>query len=285
MSEELNKLIMEICDTHQYLFEVISSRNPILKKIDNDYDEIKSKQSRAMSVKNLSHHITQFTKIPFVSVKIKSNSWTYSVFPIYNKNMPSIFKDKTKQTDTHKYVNKIYIVIGDNIINVMTSKELTALTLHELGHVEEHTSLLTAIISSVVGRFGDKLTTMGFVLPVIGMPLMAVGAITSYSARFFDRLEEYKSDNFATKNGYGEEMTRVLYKMKKIEHKKKLHKIKKMGKMEKFQKFLMKMFYPSEYPSDKKRVCALINKMMNDYKKQYPDLKKDMNVMFADLKC
>jgi hypothetical protein len=237
-----------------------------------------------MAVKKLSQHVSQFTRIPTISIKIKQNSWTYSVFPIYTNDLPSPFKKNNKPADVHKYIDKVYFVVGSYVIDTLSQKELTAILLHELGHVDEHTSTLMAMMSSIVGEYSQHGTTISLIIPFIWL-LLPVFILTSHVARLYDRLEEYKSDNYATINGYGEEMAKALYKLKQIDDKQSLSKNKNMGILDKVKRFIMNFLYPPEFPSDKKRICRTINSMLDDYKKQYPDLKQDMHVMFSDLKC
>ena len=41
----------------------------------------------------------------------------------------------------------------------------------------------------------------------------------------------------------------------------------------------------STHPEDTKRVCELIRSVKTDYKKKYPRLRKEISVIYADIKC
>jgi len=281
-------------------FEASPYRSDFLKDIDNDFAVLKKEKS-IKNIKTLSNHIKDFTGIKKVTISIKSNYENAFVVPIYNQQLSldviNLFKDYETNKNIRKldiveepakYIESIYIIFGDGIVSMFSPRELTAILLHELGHSFTHTANMPTII---IGLLRKVIITIELIPKIILIPLISLSIIQAFfitavcfivcrSLTFLEHRGEYKADQFAAKYGYGDEMIKVLYQFNLIQE----DVLSKFSWWKKVLFFITRFFIPSSHPKSTKRMLELSDKMLDDYKKMYPKVSKELTIILSDLK-
>ncbi len=260
----------------QTILEASRIREPILKKIDDNFAKLKMNPKDSAVKRELKQNILKFTGVKTVLISFKTDYFNASVFPIYNNDIIKDFKFKKtmakEDVSNNKYIKKIYITFGIDLLNKLSSKELTAILLHELGHVYNHTTHIWNILSKIA-------PTLAFVLFLpSALPALIPYFIVSRTLNFFDHKEEYNADHYAIKYGYGDEMIKVFKKFNHIE----------TAKKSKIKILLTKMYniiVGTTHPDSKKRACKTAQEMYKDYKKLYPKQTKELTLILNDLNC
>lgn len=286
----------------EYLFEVSRFRSDLLKDIDEVFARIKRDKNNVQAKKDLVSLLKEFTNVKHMVLSVKKDLLNAAVVPIYNRQLSldiiDLFRDykpsEDKKVETieepEKYIRKIYIVLGDKLINLLTPRELTAIFLHELGHVYAHTANLPRMIVSILKKITAasipvRIGAGIFFHAVIGMPIlitvMLISFFLSRSMTFIEHRGEYKADQFAVKYGYGDELIKVLYKIHNIEtnEQKNIHWLKKL------LNFFIEIFvYPSSHPDTPKRIIKISEDLEEEYKQMYPKLSKEIGIILSDIK-
>ena len=120
------------------------------------------------------------------------------------------------------------IVLYDNLVNALTTDEICAVFAHELGHglhkdvlkrqiMNFGNLLLMAVLAwgavSVTqfhSAFGFEAVNYGFAFSLIGIALGTVQPFTGIFMNAYSRLAEYRADEQAVKEGYGEALVTGL---------------------------------------------------------------------------
>lgn len=251
-------------------------REPILKKIDKNFKDLKEDFYNNKVKKDLIKNIKQFTGSKQIFISIKKNMFNAYVIPIYTNELFKIKNIKSnKMLDTdisnNKYIQKIYITFGDKIIDELSSRELTAVLLHELGHVYLHKTNVFKIMTKLLLISGmlPSFILLGTTLPIV---------LIMRSLYFFDHIEEYNADKYATKYGYGDEIIKLTNKFHNIQTKNK-SKIRLI-----FEK-TFKLIFGTTHPENQKRACKAAKDMFKEYKKLYPNQTKELTIILDNLKC
>ena len=283
------------------LFEVSAQRSQTLRQIDYNFLSLQQNLKNTQAKKDLIRNIKEFTNIKDVKITIKKNFYNAAVIPIYTRALPirlNVFQkvkqlfDNVSDTSIHKaqesseFIERIYIIIGAEMIHALSSRGLTAVLLHEIGHVFSHTSNFPTIIE----RWMKTLSTLGFVKTAIispfltstvSLPISAMFLLVSRTLTFVEHLGEYGADKYAAKYGYADEIIKVLHKFQQEEH----FANKQKSFFRKIFDFLFQMFFPKTHPSDNKRICKLAEDMKTKYKDLYPKLNQELITILSDFKC
>ena len=125
------------------------------------------------------------------------------------------------------------IVLFDNLVNAMTVKEICAVFAHELGHgihkdvlknqlfsilsytVMGLTALLLVKFPAFYSQFGFSEINYGFTFILLGILLNLIQPLLSLITNANSRKAEYKADDQAVIEGYGEEMISAFKKLAK----------------------------------------------------------------------
>lgn len=285
----------------ELIFEASKFRSEILKDIDQDFALIKKDKKDLAAKKSLVENIKKFTNTKHVNVSIKKDYMNAAVIPIYNQvlsiDLINILKDyeageNIRNVDVveepSKYIKKMYIMFGDELIDTFSPRELTAILLHELGHVFTYTANLPRILLSLfqksVGIAGMMLKTpILWLLNLISLPAYIISSliimIVVRTLTFLEHKSEYKADQFAAKYGYGDEMIKVLYKL----HNKQIERQSQQTWYEKIWNFIGTIFQPSSHPASSKRIKEVNEQILKDYKKMYPTLSNELNIILKDI--
>lgn len=292
------------------IYEAYSNRSPYLKNIDDAFKRLKNDITDIKAKNSLIKNLSKFTGVKNIYFSIRKDiGLNAGVLPILKKDLLLKKKSKEDAIDVNRikedasYIDKFYVMFGEKLIKSLSPRELTAILLHELGHVYNHFSRFTIILmrilrvisspksaalASIVLRkrgsvyidaYGNdySMDYSGMNLQIT-IALFLTAYIVSRTLTFIDHIQEYRSDEFAIKYGYGKEMTSVLY----FFHKKEA----KVGLVKKILNFVFGYILgTATHPPSKKRACKAIDKMINDYKKMYPRISSDIARMMLDLKC
>jgi hypothetical protein len=284
-------------DIIEPIFEVSPYRSEILKNIDYNFSQIKKDFKNIAAKKDLIKNIGEFTSIGRIVFTIKPKFMNASIIPIYNRTFSgkiiSTFKDYKSTNDLKKlqtteessqYISKIYILFGQNLIDALSARQLTAILLHELGHCFAHTSnapyiLLRLLeISPVPILVSVPLSSL---ITTIYLPIQLIALLTtilfSRSLTFLEHKSEYKADQFAIKYGYGDEMIKVLNIFEQENKKTKLDRPWYI----KLIKFIHELMTVSTHPDNPSRIKILFKQMVQDYTKMYPELSNELNIILA----
>jgi len=286
---------------NELIFEVSRYRSDILKDIDQDFARIKKDRKDLAAKKSLLKNIEKFTGIENTVVTFKLDYFNAAVVPIYTQTLSmdllNIFKDYETEgnirtlevvEEPSKYIKKMYVIFGVELIAAFSPRELTAVLLHELGHTFTYTSNLPRILL-VLFQKGVGLTGMIFKTPLlwlfnlITLPVYLISTLiimtTVRSLTFLEHKSEYRADQFAAKYGYSDEMIKVLYKL----HNKEVEIESKKAWWEKIWDFISALFTPSTHPNSSKRIEELNEQMLTSYKKLYPKLSNELNIILKDV--
>ena len=286
----------------ELVFEVSEYRSNILKGIDQNFARIKKNKNDLAAKKELTENIKKFSRIDHIVLTFKKNYFNAAVIPIYNRSLSldllDIFKDfeagKNIKTlniveESNKYIKKMYIIFGNDIIDMFSERELTAIFLHELGHSFTYTANLPRILLTLfqksVGIAGMMLKTpILTLLNLLTLPTYIISSLIVMtlvrSLTFMEHRSEYKADQFAVKYGYGDEMIKVLYKL----HNKQVEAESKQEWYTKIWNFIGGLFTPSSHPKSSKRIEEINEQMLTSYKKLYPKLSDELNIILKDIK-
>lgn len=288
-------------DFDELIFEASPYRSEILKRIDHNFASIKKDKKDLAAKKELIENIKKFTGIKTIVVTFKKDYFNAAVIPMYNRlisaDLLTIFKDyeidgniRTLSVveEPSKYIKKLYIIFGKDFIDAFSPRELTAIFLHELGHGFAHTAnlprFLLALLQKSVGIVG-MITRVPilWLLNLMTFPAYIVSALIVMtvvrSLTFIQHRTEYKADQFPTKYGYFDEMVKVLNKL----HHKQIELDARKVWWEKVWEFINHLFIPSSHPNSLRRIEKLNDKMLVSYKKLYPKLSNELNIILSDI--
>lgn len=293
---------MDNFEVQELIFEVSKYRSDILKDIDKLFAALKENHKDLAAKKELTKKIKEFSGVKQVVLTLKTEYTNASVIPIYNQiistDLINLLKDFESGEnlknlnvveEPSKYIKKIYIIIGIDLIDMFSSRELTSILLHELGHVYTYTSNLPRILLHLFQRF-VRFTGHIFKTPILviinffSLPAYLIASLIvitlTRSLTFLEHKAEYRADQFPIKYGYGDEFVKVLHKL----HNKQIEIKKHLTWYEKLWNFINSWFVPSTHPTSSKRINEMSDKILDDYKKLYPNLDKELNIILKDIK-
>jgi Zn-dependent protease with chaperone function len=188
-----------------------------------------------------------------------------------------------------KYIKKLYIIFGNELVDNFSPRELTSILLHELGHSFTYTSNLPRILLTLcqkgIGVIGITLRLpILWLFNLISLPAYIISSLIIMtivrSLTFIEHKSEYKADQFPIKYGYGDEIVKVLYKL----HNKQVEKESRQSWWEKIWNFIESLFSPSTHPASSSRIEEVNDQMVNEYKKLYPKLSTELSIILKDIK-
>jgi len=293
---------MDNFEIQELIFEVSKYRSDILKDIDKIFSRIKENNKDLAAKKELTQKIKEFTSVKHVVLTLKPKYTNASVIPIYNQTISTDLINLLKDFESgenlknlnvieepSKYIKKVYIIIGIDLINMFSPRELTSILLHELGHVYTYTSnlprLLLNVFQKFVGFVGEIFKTpILAILNLLSLPSYAIASLIvitlTRSLTFLEHKSEYRADQFPIKYGYGDEFVKVLYKL----HSRQVEVEKHRAWYEKLWGFINSWFIPSTHPASSKRINEISDKILDEYKKIYPNLDKELSIILKDIK-
>jgi len=286
----------------ELIFEASPYRSEILKQVDQNFISIKKDKNDIAAKKELAKNIKEFSGVKNIVITFKKDYFNAAIIPIYTQavsaDLLNVFKDYeagenirslTVAEEPSKYIKKLYIIIGNDVINLFSPRELTAILLHELGHGFTYTAnlprILLAVFQKSIGIVGIMLKTpILWLFNLMSFPAYIVSSLIIItivrSLTFMEHKSEYKADQFPAKYGYGDEMIKVLAKL----HNKQEEINAQKAWWEKIWSFIDGLFSPSSHPVSSRRIEEVNEQMVNDYKKLYPKLSNELSIILKDIK-
>ena len=299
------------------IFEVSKYTPKNLKSIEKLFNQLKKSPFDIYVKKQLVDKIKSFTKINQVTFSVKKNFFNASVLPIYNQNLsksisniikdfkghdfnqsiePLKLKKMTSLEESSDYIKKIFIVFGEPLVEQFSAAELTAILLHEIGHVYMTTSNAPTII---LNSFKEIMTLTSKILGTISIGSIAIGykkifelgsssflifilLILTQGITFLERLHEKAADNFAIKYGYGIEILTTIKFLDNIGKRERSKKNLLIKIFTKIVEILKDIFSPSSHPSPEKRIKDIENQIKKNCIEIYPDLSTELSVILKD---
>lgn len=275
------------------IYEVLSDRSPYLKDIDNSFGLLLKDITNKQAKKDLILAIKKFTRVSKIYIRFVPNIFNACILTNYNNILPSIFikkleSENIKHTvdETSQYIDSFRIDIGIPLFNTFNKYEMTAILLHELGHVYSHTSNLPLLFQKIL-KWSSTQQLGGTIISTLlhGISLYSslfiLAFIVSRSVMFTEHLEEYNCDQFAIKYGYGTEIATAINKIRNIENTYN----DDHAFINKLLKTILSIFIPASHPDSKDRICNIINKIKKEYSDRYNIIKDDINNQLSDIKC
>jgi hypothetical protein len=286
------------------LFEIAKTAPPLLVKLEKLLQPICDKKVKLSSSdlreyeKEISTVLKQFTGLKKVKIEFKPKLFNFMVMPLYNfddkknigkkrvffENSGSINKDKL-----NKYVEGMHIFCGLPFIKELklTSGEIVAILLHEIGHIYYYHSLFPRILM----HYGSVLGLSGMITGIfntvfngsLGVIIMSVSYLLLRTLSIFEHKEEFGCDKVATEYGFGKEIRDVMIKLGKYTGN--INKDLKRSIIKKLFDGLVKIVSASSHPNSVDRVCKINRDMLEEYSKMYPEVKDEIEKQMKMLKC
>jgi len=250
------------------IFERGNVTIPGLSDVDALFSELQTselKQQRAI----LSKLEDKLTKIFGVTFIVEVHTYgefadNFAILPILKpeNNSPS-----NQISNTSIKLNKLdmaYIFMGNEILHTSKPTELTAILLHEVGHLTEHISAMQNMFMKYISKvnyFADVMSRY----PIINFVFSPLFFITNRSLSFTNHAYEYHADRFAVRYGYGDELANWC--KANLKHEKKAN--TKVSTFMKITNVLNSVFDAATHPSFDKRIREIVNEMKTNYPKQY----------------
>ena len=276
----------------EIMFEVSQLRSPILKQLDQLFYELKQDHDSRKIWKQIEKKIREFSGIKNVISWVDEETNAF-VFPKYKDNLPGLLnKIETNKSDMYaeevpKYIEAIAIMMGTGFLKLHTNRELTAIFLHELGHMYQFTANFSFILmkrsfhkSREIFRGSGILMGVASLFNPAFLPALLAAFTLSRSLTYFEHMREFNADEYAAKYGYADEIATAYYKWRKFDRP-----TANDSWLKRIWENLKDFLLPSTHPTDKDRICNIIEKMKNEHKKMYPKFKSKINIIYADLKC
>lgn len=291
-----------------FIYEASQYAPKTLKNISKCFSLLKKDPHNKKIHEKLIAEIKVFTKIKNVSLII-INDYNAMTVPVFNKGpfdditelIKNSFESKLDKVDINDLkklkvvvepstgIKKIYLWFGVQLINDMTPNQLTAILLHELGHVyymfssfPHFAERLIKAALSLVNRVIIVRTVVLSLVGVISVSITKILFLAFLVSTFFihcigfrERTDEYRSDNFALKYGYGDDLASAFLKFEKMSRE-----LSPLASTSIYIKFINMIFgifklmiNSPTHPSNKDRLQSLEEQIFTEYKKMYPKYK------------
>lgn len=196
--------------------------------VQNAFSEILSSDKKNFSAleKSLKDSTKKDIHVNIVHAKPNTNLFVMCITPdksTLTKIAEAMYSAKTMLStisELWKRCNSWRLDIDDRIFDFLTPAELTAVTLHEIGHVSDSDAIPTRIqniIQFSVVTSEDKVRHAlkdGFFAKVLTLPLTAICQFQINPNRS-DLRKEIKADKMASYNGYGSDLISALTKIER----------------------------------------------------------------------
>jgi len=158
-------------------------------------------------------------------------------------------------------VATMHIIYGTEFVKLLTPTELTAVLLHEIGHVCYDLKGIWKFLNNISSNIAPIFLIIPFYFIIHSLVSLAY-TFTSYQ-------KEYLADSFAVDYGYGDELISALYKFNK--NIKSPPVTKPVPFITRFKNFLTWFFNfgQKQHPETRDRICNMIKQMEEKYNDDY----------------
>ena len=164
-------------------------------------------------------------------------------------------------------IKKVYIILGTNLLKDITPREMTAIILHEIGHIVNHIGESLSSLRYFSHKTSYILSVLNHV-PVLNAVILPLYIISSRTLYFTSHVGEYNADKFAAEYGYGDELISVIHKWDLEES--------KYNSQKNFTSYLSQLKYfilGKSHPDDKDRIKELAEEIKKNYSNKYKSKK------------
>ena len=127
------------------LLEVGSNVLPGLSNIDSLFYKLKTTNNYSKCISQLEKEFQKIFGCVFIIDIARSSLWidNCGIIPTFKKT-----GEITKKEDLVKLgsIKKLNIILGEKIIDIATPRELTAIFLHEIGHLVNHIGAFVSVV-------------------------------------------------------------------------------------------------------------------------------------------
>ena len=243
---------------------------PGLNKLDDAFKELKVGKNSADRGKTLVKLEKQLERIfgTLFSLELEyigPFSDNFVVIPVFKKSG----KLETKE-DYVKLgiVKKMNIIIGMEMIRESRPRELTAVMLHEIGHVAGHISASVDKIYRIIKPI-NNITNIASRLPIIGMVVLPITILTSRTLNWTSHVHEYNADKFAVKYGYGDELSSIIHRWSLLKKKNEQSSKTLLQKLSIITSFINKKVMGTTHPKNPDRIKSIVEEMKKNYVGKY----------------
>ncbi len=242
---------------------------PGLTDIDRLFGQLKQDPDDAAIKNKLESELQNIFGVQFIIEIVKSGelSDNFAVLPIMkvsSKSNNQITETTVKLFD----FDLVYLFIGVDLLKISKPKQITAILLHEIGHVIEHSSTIQTFLMSMLHKINYASNLLSRI-PIINFVFFPLLIITSRTLTFTNHAYEYGADKFAVKYGYGDEIAQWC-----LDHLKHNSKNKTTNNTSLF-KFIESIFDYSTHPTFNNRLIEVTNEIKQTYSKHYNNKKID----------
>lgn len=252
------------------VLEVGTNQLPGLDKVDELFKQLKNSKSKSKSYQILGQIEKQLKNIFGTEFELDLDYLTeYSlnavVIPVYN-GFDNILQNEHEIK--LKSIKKVYIILGARLLNDCTHKEMTAIVLHEIGHIVNHLSETLSIVRGLTYPI-HKLLNIFSRVPIVNMLALPLMILTSRTLSFTSHVGEYDADKFAVQYGYGDELISIMHKYN-LEYKKS----KSSGfSFSRMINTMITFLTGTTHPTDEQRIRKMIKEIRSKYNRNYKSKK------------
>ena len=269
MVEDDNMFDPEMDFPTHILTEIGSKRLPGLNKVDESFKNLKQskdKQSDAKLIIALQKILSDIfnTKCEVYIEYVGPGSNNCGIMPYYKRGGDLV---KSEDSINLGNIEKLNILVGKDFIHRFEPRELTAVIMHEIGHVVNHGSFALNALRKVAYRSSIVLSTLNSI-PIVNAFALPMLIITSRTFYFTNHIGEYDADALATEYGYGDEMIHILRKFGKRREKFKEN-ASLLTKISLFKSTIL----GHSHPTPEQRISKIATEMKTNYAKLYKSKK------------
>jgi hypothetical protein len=192
------------------LLEVGTNALKGLSDIDNLFKELKENSNRDKSISKLESKLSEIFGCEFIIDIARSSMWidNCGIIPTFKKSGKIVKQENLVKLGNIKSLN---VILGINLIKIATPRELTALFLHEIGHIVNHIGAFFSIMQKTISLSKGILFIVNlFIGTLYLIPIMVILTRTLF---FTLHIGEYNADKFVVEYGYGDEFISLIHKL------------------------------------------------------------------------
>ena len=241
---------------------------PGLSKIDDLFLELQQSNSQKQR-RVITRLESEMSKIFGTEIIMELHTYgefsnNFAILPILKSKQNAQDNEVTSMKIKLNNIDAAYMFLGSEILEYSTPYELTAILLHEIGHLTEHTTRIQKLLLERLFKI-KYIADVWSKIPILNTIFTPLLILTTRTLSFTNHAHEYNADRFAVKYGYGDELANWCSKHLKMQKKEP----QKLSVLMRITKFIDSWFDDSDHPKFEKRIVAIVNDMETKYRKQY----------------
>ncbi len=248
--------------SQQVLLEIGTNRLQGLQQVDLIFKQLKACKDKldiAKLNKKLEIYLSKLLscKVEIYTDYLGSGAFNFCVIPIYK--FGKINKNKKKIELGN--IERLHLVYGKELLDELNPREITAILLHEIGHIVNHLTGGLKVLNEI-SELSTKFITLLSKIPIIGQSVFGILFLVGRSLYFTQHMSEYNADKLAVEYGYGDELIHAfkIFKNKEIES---------HGKFLRTLYIIRDFIYGSTHPNSERRIKKIITMIKNEYANEY----------------